>query len=107
MVIALSCHEEPVTQKQVFTLVTMTPQDRLREIKEALPETKTLIDDMLDQYSWFLEKTNLSTPEIEEYFRDKKNRIDAFAKGNQYGDLMYDLLSLVDKKFHCMRHLVV
>jgi predicted nucleotidyltransferase len=103
----LSTFRDTVSPKQVLTICQMTPMERLISVSKIDPELGPRLKEALDLYGWFLSKTALSTPQLEKYFSNKGNRIEAFAKSRLFGDKIFDILRCLDKDNQVMRYLVV
>jgi len=54
-----------------------------------------------------LQKTALSTRQLEKYFSLKENRAEAFANARKFGDSIYSILEALDDENKYMRYLVV
>lgn len=107
---ALGSHLPPVNEEQVLALTKLTPRQRLESIPERLPKTKQHVKKVLDSYKWFLEMTGLPTEELEKHFSNKKKRLEMFGKANEYGNLMFDLITEIDSsdlKLKLLRNLVI
>ena len=104
---ALSCQVESITEEDVIKLVELTPRQRLQKISDYLPSSTKAIDKILIEYKWFLEMTGLSTQNLHKHFDDKNQRAIMFERANNFGDLMYSLLKIVDKKYEIFRYLVI
>lgn len=108
---SLGSFSKTVAEDDVFLLVQLTPLDRLKGVGERVPGAARLIDDAIEMYSWFLEQTSLPTEALESRFDSTEGRQMMFRKADDYGSLMYDILSVIDaeskraSKF--MRFLVV
>jgi hypothetical protein len=86
----------PVTEDQVIELTHLTPRQRLERIPSRIPGAESAVQDVLDNYAFFLDKTGLSTDELESHFSDKTARSEMFKIANHYGDSMYNLLQTLD-----------
>jgi hypothetical protein len=107
---ALGSFTAPVTEQQVINVTGLTPKERLESVVERLPTAKSIVDEVLDRYEWFLEMTGLPTDELEEHFSDKAKRTDMFKRANEYGDSMFRLLLHVDasdERLRLLRTLVI
>jgi hypothetical protein len=107
---AIGSYETPVTEEQALQILKITPRERLIMIGERIPATNEHVSEVLDEYSWFLEKTGLTTEELRSYFSEKSKRTEMFDKANRYGDLMYKLIEQIDqniKKGKLLRYLVI
>jgi hypothetical protein len=93
---ALGSFKVPVTEEQVIHITRLTPRERLQSVVDRVPDTRSIVDEVLERYAWFLEMTGLPTAQIEEHFSDKAKRTEMFARANAYGDSMFRLLQRVD-----------
>ncbi|MDI9853995.1 hypothetical protein [Comamonas sp. 17RB] len=94
---AIGSHNQSVSAADVVNMVKMTPRDRLKDVARRLPVVEQSVDKVLNEYSWFIEKTGLSTEELEREFSDEENRAKMFARANSYGDEMYSLIQAIDQ----------
>lgn len=94
---ALACYDSPVSEGDVFNLVQMTPQQRLGEVSRRHPRVAGLVNEVLEEYTWFLTKTGLPGDQLEAHFRDKEQRFNMFDRANRYGDKMFSLLVEIDR----------
>ncbi|HEY4214504.1 MAG TPA: nucleotidyltransferase domain-containing protein [Steroidobacteraceae bacterium] len=104
----LGSHEGPISEDQIFEMVTMTPRARLLRTAEQLPETIEVIGILLDDYAWFIDLTGLTKAELHQKFADSEDRRQMFARADGYGAKMYELLSKIDEhRPGFMRDLVI
>jgi len=96
-----------IKEENVVDLVQRTPRQRLQLIPEIFPKTNEIVQQMLNEYCWFLEMTGLSTNDIETYFDDNEKRKEAFNRANAYSDLMYKMLCEVNIDKGIFRYLVI
>jgi predicted nucleotidyltransferase len=94
---ALGSYLAPVTEEQVLEMTKLTPRQRLQSITSRIPEATAAVNDVLNQYAWFLEMTGLPTSDLEAHFSDKQQRTEMFRKANEYGDSMFRLLQTIDQ----------
>ena len=109
-IVALGSRSAPVTEEDVFKLTKLTPRQRLKSVTDQLPCLFPEVQAVLDKYSWFLEKTGLSTTDLESHFADKQQRVEMFDRARAYGDAVYALLQRIDQsneKPKLLRFLVV
>ncbi|MBI3477426.1 MAG: hypothetical protein HY010_16975 [Acidobacteria bacterium] len=107
---ALGSFAAPVTEEDVIAITAMTPRERLQSVVGRVPTAKSIVDEVLDSYEWFLKMTGLPTEELEGHFSDKAKRTEMFKRANEYGDSMFRLLRLVDdsdSRLRLLRTLVV
>jgi predicted nucleotidyltransferase len=93
---ALGSHDAPVTIEQVIEMTRLTPRARLESVVTHIPGVSAAVMDVLERYSWFLEKTGLPQTELEAHFADKQQRTHMFERANEYGDAMFSLLQAID-----------
>src|SRR2546425_4405728 len=93
---ALGSFTVPVTEEQVIAITRLTPRERLRSVIENVPSSKSIVDEVLERYAWFLEMSGLPTAELEGQFSDKAKRTEMFKRANKYGDSMFRLLQYID-----------
>ena len=104
----LGTYRETISPEEVTKICHMTPAERLRSIAPtAMPALSLQIKHVLELYCWFLEKTALSTEQLELYFTVEKNRQEAFDNAQAFGDSFFEILKLIDQTNHNMRYLVV
>jgi len=93
---SLCSYKIPVKENQVIEQTHLTPRERLESIALRIPETEKAVQAVLDQYAFFLEKTGLTTDELQAHFSDKKKRTEMFQTANEYGNEMFTLLHTLD-----------
>ena len=109
-IVALGSRSAPVTQDDVFALTKLTPRQRLESVKEHLPSVAPAVEEVLNQYGWFLEMTGLPTSGLESHFADKEQRTTMFRRAKEYGDAVFSLLQQIDQSnedLKLLRFLVV
>lgn len=106
---AIGSYESP-TQDDIFSLTKLTPRMRLEFVKMKFPDLADEVNNVLERYAWFLEKTGHDTQHLEQHFNDKSNKAAMFAKANEYGDAMFKLISKIDDRnnnLQLLRYLVI
>jgi len=93
---ALGSHPGVAQEGDVFALASRTPQERFEIVKDNVPATGPLIEELLQEYSWFLTQTSLTKEDLHAKFRDDGGRRTMFERAEHYGTLMYQLLGQVD-----------
>jgi len=108
---SICSYKVPVTQDQVIEQTRLTPRERLDSIPTRMPKAEEAVQNVLDRYAFFLDKTGLTTDKLESHFSDKKKRTEMFQIANEYGDSMYSLLHVLDNyqeaNFKFLRYLVI
>jgi predicted nucleotidyltransferase len=103
----LSTYRDTISPKSVADICRMTPTQRLITLARKKPSLTPNVKEALHLYAWFLSKTALSTPELEEYFRRKPHRVEAFANARNFGDKIFTILQMIDEEHRSLRYLVV
>lgn len=108
----LGAQHTPINKDQLFGLIVdTTPHERLTQVADLRPDTANAVQSVIEDYAWFLEKTALSTDDLQAEFDDKTERTRLFDRAGKYGDRMFDLLVAIDKKGdesnHFLRYLVI
>lgn len=101
----------PIREEQIIEQIRLTPRERLERIPMRMPNSEDAVQDVLNQYAFFLDKTGLATDKLESHFSDKQKRTEMFQVANRYGDSMYNLLRVLDNcqndDFKFIRYLVI
>lgn len=90
--------EDCLTPNYIKELVNETPRSRLNRIKSNVANSKELINELFEDYAWFLSLTELSTTELESKFSITKNKVQYFDRANSYRKKMYQLVELVSEE---------
>lgn len=93
---ALASFDSGATSKDTYQLAILTPQERLAFVKDRIPATGAVVDQMLTEYAWFLSQTSLPKHELHALLEDSGARRSMFARAEAYGRLIYDLLREID-----------
>ena len=93
---SLCSYKIPVTEDNVIEQTRLTPRERLETIPERVPETEKAVQEVLERYAFFLEKTGLPTDELEGHFSDKTKKTEMFGIANAYGDSMFSLMQVLE-----------
>ena len=102
----LPCYDS-INQKDIAELVYLTPRQRLQKIGEMVNGTEDVLNNIFDEYRWFLELTGLSTDDLRAHFKSREERKQIFRRANEFGSKIYELLQLVDASSGIMRYLVI
>jgi hypothetical protein len=101
----------PIKEQQIIEQIRLTPRERLESIPTRMPRAEEAVQNVLDNYAFFLEKTGLTIDRLDSHFSDKRKRTEMFQIANEYGDSMYRLLQVLDecqeKKSKFLRYLVI
>lgn len=89
---------KPISKEQVKKIAYMTPITRLQSIQEN-PKNSDLvsdIQDIIDDYQWFINHTQVDSKEMLDWIENKKTRDEAFKKSNEFGKNIYNVLNKID-----------
>lgn len=92
---ALGSFRMPMTEQDVTQLTRLTPRERLELVPKRVPITRPIVASILEEYSWFLQMTQLRTADLEEHFRLKRERMKIYQRANKFGDGMYSLIETI------------
>jgi len=95
--------------EEMSSIVSVTPRERLLRVSIDRPELVGKVDEILEEYAWFLEQTALPTEELDAKFLEKKSKTEMFARASEYGEKMFSLIEDIDQvaEGHLLRALVV
>ncbi len=96
-----------VPRSHVEHLVELTPLDRVLEIAENAPRTRSCIQGLLDEYSWFLETTDRDKSETEEFFANDDSYKEGRRRGELFGSHMAQLIDAVADGSPLKRYLLI
>jgi len=101
----------PIKEEQIIEQTCLTPRQRLESIPTRVPKAEDAVQDVLNQYAFFLDMTGLTADNLENHFSDKMKRTEMFQAANKYGDSMFNLLHVLDNcqkdNFKFLRYLVI
>jgi len=103
----LSSYESAVSSKTILDTISLSPLERLEAISERHPFSSENIQKMTELYAWFLEKTGYRREIVLDWIDDKKNRTEAFAKGREFANEMFNVYCKVTANTDKMRYLVL
>lgn len=105
--IALLASYNSVEKADLVGITKLTPLERFLMLADRVPATKLLLRDALAEYAWFLERTALSTEDLQAYFLDRKNRVEGFGRMKKFGDLIYEVVKVTGEERKTLRFIVV
>jgi predicted nucleotidyltransferase len=88
---------EQTTIENVCDLISMTPIERLLYVKDNDQTTGGIVDQLINLYEWFLEKTGKETSEVHGWIDNRHNKTEAFKKADEFHDNFYQLLEITSK----------
>lgn len=105
--VALLSSFNNISKDELIPLCKMSPLERLVTLCEKSSTISEPLESALSRYHWFLEKTELSTEELERYFSDRENRVVAFKNAKNFGDDIYEIIRITAEETGTLRYLVV
>jgi len=93
---AIGSFNRVISESDVFELVLKTPRERLKVVVDNMPSLSNDVARLLEEYSWFIEKTGLSSEDLEKDFSEKEKVDEFFKKANDYGKSFFKLLQKID-----------
>lgn len=96
-----------ISKEIIVDICKLTPIERLLLLSERRTLVKGHLIQALQQYHWFLEKTESTTPDLERYFTDPNNRREAFTHASKFGDAIYNVVHTAATQSETLRYLVV
>jgi len=103
-IIKLLSLRDSVTKPKVFSIVNMTPIQRLESLE--IKDSEELIKELINLYDWFLYHTSGSKDQIITWISSKKNKSEVLAKSNEFGDKLFEILLKSDRK-KLLKYLVI
>lgn len=97
-IIQLADFKGSITQKDLLNMCMLTPVERLMQVKKNNPEISEKIQNALNSYQWFIDRTQIPSENLLEWISDARERDEAFNKSRQFGDELFSILQLVDKQ---------
>lgn len=92
---------------EIIGLVRRSPYERLIEATYLRNEVRTDLNVLTNEYTWFLETTDVSEGELIDRFRGKTFREEAFQRAEKFGDSMFRIVSAVASDTSYLRYLVI
>jgi hypothetical protein len=96
-----------VSRLHMEKLVRLSPLERVLEISERQPVLIAHIQTLLDEYSWFLERTDRKKTEIEGFFAEDPNYDEGRHRGEAFCACMAQLVDNIAKTTPIHRHLLI
>ena len=105
--VALLSSYNSTSQAELVSLCKLSPIEKLLKLTTRNPDLRPQVLSALQEYRWFLDKTALSSEQLESFFSKKRNRTTAFQHAKRFGDLMYEVVSKSASKTNTLRYLVI
>ncbi|WP_287742726.1 nucleotidyltransferase domain-containing protein [Methylobacterium sp.] len=96
-----------IDKSELIALCKLPPLDRLLLLVDRNSHVVNPLREALMEYHWFLEKTEQSTEDLEKYFSNRENKIEAFSHSGKFGDAMFKVVQAAAQESGTMRYLVV
>jgi hypothetical protein len=96
-----------VPRAHVERLVELSPLSRVLEIAEQAPRTRSCVQGLLEEYSWFLEATDHTKLDTEDFFANDDNYDEGRHRGRLFGSHMAQLVDDVASQTQLKRYLLI
>ncbi len=93
----ISCDKSKLSKEKVRDIALMTPIERLQSIESKNLKINDIINDIIVDYQWFINKTQVESKTMLSWIGEKKNRDEAFEKSDEFGQNIYNILVEIDK----------
>ena len=93
--------------RNVENVAHMTPLDRLEHVSQERPELTPLINELVGDYAWFLDRTNQPEEAVLRWIGEKEARNEAFSRARSFGDKIHKLVIESIGTGQKLRYLVV
>lgn len=87
-----------INQQDLLEISKMTPLERLVSLKNSNPDVSGLIQQAINSYQWFIDKTQIPSKKLLKWISDKKERDEAFEKSSQFGNELFEILESIDNQ---------
>ena len=88
-------------------IVQRTPMQRIMNLAKKNLNVSSIVDDIIEDYSWFLEVTGRSEEDVLKWIGDKKKRDKAFSRARKFGRNIHKMIEELPFDQEKMRYLVV
>lgn len=106
-VIAVCAIPAPITKEQVVALTCLSPLERFLHATSEIGELGGVRQEILDDYAWFMAKTELPADDLAAAFESHEEKVELFGRAAKFGERMYDALALLASRNHYSRYLVI
>lgn len=97
-IIQLADFKGSITQNDLLQMCLLTPVERLLKVKVSNPNISDKIQNALNSYQWFIDRTQIQSEKLLEWISDSQARDEAFDKSRQFADELFYILESVDKQ---------
>ncbi len=97
-IIQLADFRGSITQADLLEMCLLTPVERLLKVKQINPDIADKIQNALNSYQWFIDRTQIPSDELLAWIADAQARDEAFIKSEHFADELFNILQAVDKK---------
>jgi hypothetical protein len=107
--LAVHKSKKSVAPSDALAMTKLTPTERLEWLRDQpnLTQAKSTIVNLLNQYSRFLETTNFKEQELVQQFMDKDTSRKYMEAAHEFGDSMFEALTIIGENSPFHRLLVV
>lgn len=107
MIAAIMQKSDTITQNNISLMVHDSPLERIESLVNTNPSLDHVIQNMLQDYAWFLEKNGHPESKMLEWMAEKNARNIAFERAREFGKNMYKILLSISDTSDKLRYLIV
>jgi predicted nucleotidyltransferase len=97
-IIQLADFKGSITQSDLLKMCLKSPVERLLSIKATNPDISDKVQNALNSYQWFIDRTQIPSDDLLKWISDSQARDEAFNKSEIFADELFYILQSVDKK---------
>ncbi len=93
---AVGANSARVDLNEMKSIVRITPRERLLRVADQIPALGATVTHLLEEYSWFLTQTALTTEDLQAIFENEEGRRRHFDRAERYVDSLYKMILEID-----------
>lgn len=97
-ILKLAAYEGTINPNEILEICQMTPIERLTSLKDDNHKLSGLIQDALNSYQWFIDRTQIPSEDMLKWISDKQKRDEAFDKSRFFANQLFEILESVDNQ---------
>ncbi len=107
MIVPILAFPDVIPPEEIIKLAHKTPISRLLDVASEHERYVDTVKDVLLHYTWFLEITGQSKPDVLEWISLETNRNEAFDRSREFGKSMFKLVTEAVSDQEKLRYLIV
>lgn len=106
-IVAICAHDSPVNGDFIVGLAKKVPLDRFRDALTEIDALRPVVDQVLEDYAWFMENTSLSAEQLTALFDSTEQKVILFKRADAFGLRVFEALDHVARQNGYSRYLVM